>query len=65
MADIHVQPRKRARNAYLIWIVVAAVLIAAAIAYYLTSRRDRSPDSTTAPAATGYVSVYPLPLLRA
>jgi flagellar basal body-associated protein FliL len=57
MANIHVEPRKKEGNGYLIWIIVLLLLIAAAVVYYFTVRTTANHSTATPAGTTGCINL--------
>jgi hypothetical protein len=60
MANIPIERRKEAGKAYLIWIVVVVLLMAAALVYVFAVR-DRTPRTTAPPAGIAGAVHLPAP----
>ena len=52
MAEIHVEPKKHTSNSSWLWIVLA-ILIAAAVIYYLVTRNNTAEESIAPANTTG------------
>lgn len=60
MAEIHVEPKKQSSNTSWIWIVLA-LLIAAAVIYYFVTRNNTADNRQAQPVnTTSYIS-FPMP----
>lgn len=56
MAEIHVEPKKHTSPSFWLWIVLA-LLIAAAVVYYLVTRNNDTNHITVPANTTGAVSL--------